>query len=35
MSENAPQSAPARPAPPTRAESYERVSHALFEAKKV
>lgn len=35
MSENAPQSAPVRPAPPTRAESYERVSHALFEAKKV
>jgi 1,4-dihydroxy-2-naphthoate octaprenyltransferase len=36
MSENAPASqAPPRPAPPTRAESYERVAHALFEAKKV
>lgn len=35
MSENAPQSAPPRPVPPTHAESYERVSQALFAAKKV
>ncbi|HEX2778252.1 MAG TPA: 1,4-dihydroxy-2-naphthoate octaprenyltransferase [Gemmatimonadaceae bacterium] len=26
---------PPRPTPPTRAESFERISHALFEAKKV
>ena len=33
MSEN--QAQPPRPAPPTRAESYERISKALFEAKRV